>query len=145
MDIQIAKTDAEITECYPVLKALRPDLSAETFVSKIRDLQTAGYLLAYAVVIDSPVAVAGFRLGESLAWKRYLYVEDLATLDAERSKGYGANLLSWLMVYAGSEGCETLHLDSGVQRKDAHRFYQREGMRMASYHFSTTLLSKPLR
>ena len=28
-----------------------------------------------------------------------------------------------------------MHLDSGIQRKDAHRFYEREGMSLASVHF----------
>lgn len=28
-----------------------------------------------------------------------------------------------------------MHLDSGIQRKEAHRFYEREGMTMASFHF----------
>ena len=32
-------------------------------------------------------------------------------------------------------GYQQMHLDSGIQRKDAHRFYEREGMTMASFHF----------
>jgi hypothetical protein len=32
-----------------------------------------------------------------------------------------------------------MHLDSGIQRKDAHRFYEREGMSMASFHFVENL------
>lgn len=28
-----------------------------------------------------------------------------------------------------------MHLDSGTQRKDAHRFYEREGMSVAGFHF----------
>ena len=30
------------------------------------------------------------RLGENLAWGRYLYVDDLVTLPAQRSLGHGA-------------------------------------------------------
>jgi hypothetical protein len=44
-------------------------------------------------------------------------------------------LLSWLKERAEKEGCQQLHLDSGTQREDAHRFYGREGMKMASFHF----------
>jgi hypothetical protein len=42
------------------------------------------------------------------------------------------------------EGCEQMHLDSGIQRTEAHRFYQREGMTMASLHFVEKIASKPL-
>ena len=53
------------------------------------------------------------------------------------SGGYGKSLLDWLINYAKSEGCQQLALDSGVQRKAAHRFYtDHAGMTMNSYHFS---------
>jgi GNAT superfamily N-acetyltransferase len=94
-------------------------------------------------VTDRVVAVAGFRIGENLAWGRFLYVDDLATLPAHRSKGYGAKLLSWLMELAAKEGCQQMHLDSGIQRKDAHRFYEREGMTMASFHFVEIVAPNP--
>jgi GNAT superfamily N-acetyltransferase len=84
---------------------------------------------------DGVVAVAGFRVGENLAWGRFLYVDDLVTLTTHRSKGVGASLLSWLRDVASNEGCVQLHLDSGAQRKDAHRFYEREGMLVAGFHF----------
>ena len=61
------------------------------------------------------VAVAGFRVGENLAWGRFLYVDDLVTLSAHRSKGYGSKLLTWLKAFAVREGCMQLHLDSGIQ------------------------------
>ena len=59
----------------------------------------------------------------------------VVTLPGLRSHGYGAKLLSWLKEHAEKEGCQQLHLDSGIQRKDAHCFYEREGMKMASFHF----------
>ena len=136
MDVCIATTDREIAACYPVLKELRQDLVEAEFVPKIRGLEKRGYMIAFMTVAGKPVSVAGFRLGESLAWKRYLYVDDLVTLNQERSKGYGTVMLNWLTTFARDKGCSTFHLDSGIQRKDAHRFYEREGMQMASYHFA---------
>ena len=82
-------------------------------------------------------AVAGFRLSEALAWGKYMYIDDLVTASQARSKGYGGQLFDWLFEYAAAQGCEQIHLDSGVQRKDAHRFYEREGMTVSSLHFSS--------
>lgn len=59
------------------------------------------------------------------------------TAGSERSKGHGKALLGWLRQLALESGCDALHLDSGVQRKRAHRFYLREGLELSSYHFST--------
>ena len=86
-----------------------------------------------------PVAVAGFRLGESLAWGRYLYVDELVTLPEARSRGYGAALLAWLADFGRARGAAQLHLDSGKHRVDAHRFYEREGLVASSLHFRRSL------
>lgn len=135
MNIRIATTDTEIAACYPVMRELRPHIAENQFLSRIRSQENAGYRLAFVREPDGVAAVAGFRVGENLAWGRFLYVDDLVTLPAHRSKGYGARLLSWLKECAAREGCLQMHLDSGIQRKDAHRFYEREGMTMASLHF----------
>jgi len=135
MHIRIAITDVEIADCFPVMRELRPHIAEDQFLSRIRSQITSGYRLAFVQVMDRVIAVAGFRIGENLAWGRFLYVDDLVTLPAHRSKSYGAKLLSWLLELAAKEGCQQMHLDSGIQRKDAHRFYEREGMTMASFHF----------
>jgi GNAT superfamily N-acetyltransferase len=135
MNIRIATTDSEIAACYPVMRELRPHIAEDQFLSRVRRQEQTGYQLAFVEQSDVVVAVAGFRIGENLAWGRFLYVDDLITLPSHRSKGFGANLLSWLREFAAKEGCVQMHLDSGIQRKDAHRFYEREGMSMAAFHF----------
>ena len=135
MNIRVATADAEITACYPVMRELRSHIAERQFLSRVRNQEKAGYRLVYVQALSGVVAVAGFRIGENLAWGRFLYVDDLVTLSEHRSKGYGAELLSWLEEQAVKEGCEQMHLDSGIQRKEAHQFYQREGMTMTSFHF----------
>jgi GNAT superfamily N-acetyltransferase len=139
MSIRIATTDAEIEACHPVIRELRPHVPAGQFVARVRSQETASYRLAFVEAAEGVVAVAGFRIGENLAWGRFLYVDDLVTLAAARSRGHGAALLAWLRAHARREGCAQLHLDSGIQRKDAHRFYEREGMTMTSLHFAEKL------
>ena len=141
MSIRIATSDLEIAACYPAMRELRPHIAQDQFVSRIRGQEKAGYRLAFVEESGEAVAVAGFRLGESLSWSRFMYVDDLVTLTAHRSKGHGAKLLAWLKEHAVKEGCLQLHLDSGIQRKDAHRFYEREGMAMAAFHFTVKLES----
>lgn len=136
MDIRIATTDSEIAACYPVMRQLRPNIAEDHFLSRIRNQESTGYRLAFASQPDgSVIAVAGFRAGENLAWGRFLYVEDLVTSAAHRSKGVGSGLLAWLYEFAANEGCQQIHLDSGSQRHEAHRFYEREGMTRAGFHF----------
>ena len=142
-NIEIADTDQQINACYPIMHELRPHIKAEDFLQRIRYQQTSGYfLVAMKDVVDgieTVVAVAGFRIGENLAWGRFLYIDDLVTNTECRSKGYGSRLLEWLKAHASALDCEQLHLDSGLQRVDAHRFYEREGLPKSSFHFSTAI------
>lgn len=135
MNIRTAITDSEILACYPAMRELRPHIAEDQFLSRVRNQAKTGYRLLFVEESDGVVAVAGFRVGENLAWGRFLYVDDLVTLPSRRSKGFGVSLLSWLREFAAKEGCVQMHLDSGIQRKDAHRFYEREGMSISSFHF----------
>lgn len=139
MTIHIATTDAEIAACYPVMHALRPHIAEGQFLLRIRSQEATGYKLAFVQTPSGVVAVAGFRIGENLAWGRFLYVDDLVTLPSQRSMGHGTQLLAWLKDYASKNGCQQLHLDSGMQRKDAHRFYEREGLVVTGLHFMQDL------
>lgn len=139
MNIRIAATDDEIAACFPVMQALRPHLEAGEFVSRVRRQEKDAYRLAFVSDEQEVVAVAGFRLAENLAWGRFLYVDDLVTAPAQRSRGHGRALLAWLRRHALEQGCGQLHLDSGLQREDAHRFYAREGMAASGYHFAVKL------
>ena len=64
-----------------------------------------------------------------------MYVDDLVTNDADRSQGFGGQLLDWLIDHARQQDCDEFHLDSGIQRFAAHRFYFQKRMAIRSYHF----------
>lgn len=137
--IQIATTDDQIRACYPVMVQLRAHLTLHDFVTQVQSQMQSGYQLAYASNPECICSVAGFRISESLSWGRFLYVDDLITDAQMRSQHYGHQLLDWLVQYARQQDCAQLHLDSGLQRLDAHRFYQRESLQINSYHFSLKL------
>ena len=139
MEIDLAETDEDILACFPVIRHLRELQDATSFLRRVRSQQLSGYQLAALREGGDPLAVAGFRLGESLAWGRHLYVDDLVTLPEARSRGYGAALLAWLAEFGRARGVGQLHLDSGKQREDAHRFYEREGLEGSSIHFKRSL------
>ncbi len=136
MQIRQAGTDEDIQNCFGVITQLRPHLKADEFVSIVRTQMQDGYRLACVLESNEVVAVAGFRINRSLSWGKYLYVDDLITDETRRSRGFGKALLQWLKEEARNQGCAQFHLDSGVQRKDAHRFYEREGLALPAYHFA---------
>ena len=134
-----AVTDADVASAFPVMRQLRTQLEEATFVERVRAAERLGLRLVLHVVDGRVAAVAGFRLLEQLKNGLVLYVDDLVTDEAERSRGHGDALLHWLIAYARQQGCAAFELDSGVQRHGAHRFYLRHRMRISSHHFALDL------
>ena len=85
------------------------------------------------------VGLAVYRVSENTFAGRFLYVDDLVTDEAERSRGVGHALMAHLEQAAREAGCENLVLDSGTHRHRAHRFYFREGMVITSFNFKKAL------
>lgn len=138
--IRLIESQDDVRRCYDVMHELRTHLTMDEFVSQVgRQMERQGYKLACLENAGDVAAVAGFRFIEMLAWGRAMYVDDLVTAARARSKGYGGRLLDWLVELAKREGCVQFHLDSGVQRHGAHRFYLQKRMDITSYHFVMNL------
>ena len=133
----------ETARACAAMRELRPHLgSADEFAARVDGVQRPqGYRLvaSFEHGDSEAAAAAGFRMGDSLAWGRFMYVDDLVTREALRRRGHAAALMSWLRAEAERLGCDQLHLDSGVgpERWDAHALYFAHGLRIGAHHFQT--------
>ncbi|WP_078120497.1 GNAT family N-acetyltransferase [Thiosocius teredinicola] len=142
MKVKLAQTERDIDRISPVMRELRPAYSHEDLVAQIEKQQAFGYQLAFVELGDAVICVAGFVIGHKLAWGKHIYIDDLVTAEAHRSSGAGGLLIDWFKRYAAEQGCGQIHLDSGVQRFGAHRFYLREGFDINSHHFAISDLDQ---
>jgi GNAT superfamily N-acetyltransferase len=137
--ISLALGPQEIARTYPVMQELRPHLSLEQFCTQVVRQQSTGFQLAYLEQAGHIQAVAGFRITENLAWGKILFVDDLVTRADGHGRGFGSRLFDWLLAHARANGCAQFHLDSGVHRFGAHRFYLHKGMDITCHHFGLKL------
>jgi GNAT superfamily N-acetyltransferase len=132
-----AETADEIGRCHAVMKELRPHhQTVRNFIRQVQRQQRGGFRLIFLEADDVVRAVAGYRIYDLLFSGRTLYLDDLVTRAADRSRGFGGQLFDWLVAEARREGCAAFTLDSGVQRFDAHRFYLMKRMKIAAHHFT---------
>jgi GNAT superfamily N-acetyltransferase len=115
------------------------------------DPATATRRLTAAIVApDSVVLVAedgdrmvGFCTAyitiESVRFGRRCLVEELAVDPRRRSQGIGKALLEAAKDWARGAGASHLELDSGIDRAEAHRFYEREDPSWKSYSYGWVL------
>jgi GNAT superfamily N-acetyltransferase len=140
MEIQFAQSEQEILDCWEVVKELRPHLTDQQgFLQQVKEMMQDGYRMIYVVVKgsngDKAVAFAGFRNMQMLFTGKMIYIDDLCTLPAFRGKGYASQLLDYVHQLAKDTGKTAVHLDSGYQRKAAHRLYLQKGFELSSHHF----------
>lgn len=141
MHTKLAESDADLRRIAPVMLQLRTHFDEQGLIAQIKEQQKSGYRVAFVESDGEVLCVAGFVVGTKLAWGRHIYVDDLVTDASRRSEGAGKCMMDWLKSHARENGCEQLHLDSGVQRFAAHKFYLREGFKISSHHCSTADLS----
>ena len=107
--IRLLQATDDILRCFPLMADLRPHLREDEFVSRVRGQQREH----------------GYRLA--------VLEEDGAV------RAVAGFRIAECLAEARREGCEQLHLDSGVQRYEAHGFYLKNRLHITSHHFTRVL------
>lgn len=140
MNVKEVVTEKQLHEVLPVLQQLRTKLSKEEASSLFRKMKEENYkLFSLRNEEDEVVSLAGVAICTNFYNKKHVYVYDLVTAEAHRSKRYGNVLLSYIEDWGKENGCESIALTSAFPRLDAHRFYEREGYDKVSYSFHKKL------
>lgn len=135
MEIKFAEKEQDFIKCFEAIKALRPHLTLEQFLSLIPEMTKESYRLAFIEENGRAVSACGFRYMTTLFEGKYIYIDDLSTLPEARGKGHAGALFDFVVEIAKTEGLPAVHLDSGHQRFDAHRLYLNKGMKIVYHHF----------
>lgn len=144
MDTLIIKelqSQDEILQAFPVMKQLRTHLNEESYLNLVTQAQEKEYYRMFALYDNEEiVAVVGFQPMITLYYGKFIWVCDLVTDSSKRSKGYGEKLLAHVHEWAQANQYETVALSSGLQRTDAHRFYEEKmNYDKASFVFKKSL------
>jgi len=130
----------ELLKAFPIMKQLRTHLIEETYLNLILDMKKEGYKMFALYVDEEVVAVAGVIKLTNLYYGKHVWVNDLVTDINKRSNKYGQSLLSFINEWAKENGCDVVALSSGLQRVEAHKFYElKMGFDKTSYVFKKQL------
>ncbi len=133
--IQIADTNEKILKCKAALLDLRPHINPDEYLSILKNMVADGFILVFIEEDNQAVSVAGFRMEYKLHRGNSIYIDDVNTLPDYRKNGYAGQIMDWIIDYAKNNNIGQIHLDSGVHRYDAHRFYLKKGYNITSHHF----------
>lgn len=123
--IKELQSQDEILEAFPIMNQLRTHLDEATYLDLVQEAQEKDRYKMFALIDQNEiVAVIGFKPMTTLYYGRFVWVCDLVTDSNKRSKGYGEKLLSFVHEWAKENHYESVALSSGLQRHEAHRFYE---------------------
>ena len=129
----------ELDTIYELLVQLRPELSFKEFDDLVYDMRHMEYKMIGMLQRGELVTFAGVAVQTNFYHKRHLFVFDLVTDEKHRNRGYGKEMLEYLESYAKTAMCEKIVLSSGLQREDAHRFYEKNDFVKKSFIFVKAL------
>lgn len=141
LTVKELKSHDDIIKAFPVMKQLRTHLTEDSYVDLVKDAQENDrYKILALSDKDDIVAVIGFKPMITLYYGRFVWVCDLVTDVKQRSNGYGEKLLTYVHEWAKKNNYESVALSSGLQRLDAHRFYEdKMNYDKVSYVFKNSL------
>jgi ribosomal protein S18 acetylase RimI-like enzyme len=139
MKINQATEKEDFLKCWEVVNELRPKLDQDHYLTLMLYMIDEGYKLIYLEENGKAISICGYRVTTMLHRGRSIYIDDLCTLPEARGKGHAKKLLDYVQKEAQSEELQSIHLDSGHHRHDAHRLYLNFGFRISSHHFEMNL------
>ena len=141
MEIQELQSEEEWREAFHVMRELRHNLDEQEYLCLLDGMVEEGYRLFALRDSGVIISLAGVAVLTNFYYGRHVWVYDLVTASNTRSKGCGRRLLEFIEEFARRENCKVVALSSGLERTDAHRFYQKHmNYEKPSYVFRKTLI-----
>ncbi|WP_213421326.1 GNAT family N-acetyltransferase [Bhargavaea massiliensis] len=128
MDTLIIKeleSTSALLAAFPIMKQLRTHLDETTYLELVKEAKEKdSYRILALQDGNEIISVIGFKPMITLYYGRFVWVCDLVTDQNRSSGGSGQKLLDYVHDWAKENSYTSVALSSGLQREDAHRFYE---------------------
>lgn len=122
-------------------RSLRPELSSDYRAQMVRIIAAGGRMVV-AERAHRVVGLALYRWVLTTRSENRFYLDDLVVADDVRRHGIGYSLLRYLEAIATEGGAVAVELESGLARRDSHRFYERAGYEQFAVSFRKALSAR---
>ena len=120
------KKDSDVDTFRKLVKKQMSDSDKTILIAESNDVNVVGM----ASIIFLP------RLNQ----KNYeLYIPELIVTEKFQKKGIGIKIIDACVSLAKKKKCHKIRLESGLSRKEAHKFYKKLGFESKSFSFTKNL------
>jgi diamine N-acetyltransferase len=140
MIIKKLNTKSEIAPCFEILKQHHGHIKKADFLRYIDEiLQEKNYQMIGAFVDEKLVAIAGYWVLTRFYSGKYIQIGNMVVSQNQRNGGIGKKLLDFIENEGKKQNCEHFILDSRLDNKNSHLFYEQNGFEVMGYHFMKDL------
>lgn len=129
MDITIRPAaEKDVVPLIPLMEQLGYQINEADLLENVKLHLKPEYVLFVAEIAGKLIGFISIHIYQYPHLKDSLSRITALCVDADyRSFGIGGKLLAYAEEYIKSCGCKIIELTSGLQREDAHRFYEKYG------------------
>ena len=139
----VTATEADFPQVFPLIQALWNYNRYEEDATRAVYRQIVTGRESFALIARDGGRTLGFCHGDFFPtlWMCGVtcYLSGIITLESERGRGIGSAMIARVRTLARERGARAVILDSGLQRTDAHRFYEARGFVRSCYGFELAL------
>ena len=120
------------------------DLNLDKAIERLKFMENDNNYCTF-VALDTNMVVGFIGLMKGVGYEvdgMYAKITALAVNENYQRKGVGTQLNNQVEKWASENEITKIGLNSGIQRKEAHKFYEKQGYHLKSYSFSKTLERK---
>ncbi len=121
----------------PLIEALGYPATHEEVKQRIEKIVLDKTLTTFVAELNGKI-VGFIGLCKSFAYERnecYVRVTALVVSEEYRKKGIGTKLIQASEEWSRKEKASSIVLNSGINRKEAHKFYENKGYKIKGYSF----------
>jgi GNAT superfamily N-acetyltransferase len=130
----------DLKRFYPLMQELRNNLTYQNFLDIYQSAHLHdGYEIVAIESKNEILALMGYRILFDFVHGKHLYIDDLVSTEAYRSKGLGAKLLIYAEELASANGCKNLRLSTGIENEKGKQFYEKNLWKMRAVVYKKKL------
>ena len=133
--IKELRSPDEMQVAYPLILQLNPGLTAEAYMTMLREMIPNSYRMVGIFEGEACIAASGFWINTKLFSGRYIEIDNFVVDPQYRNRQVGKQLLDWILEEGKRNKCNIAVLDAYTENDKAHKFYFREGFFIRGYHF----------
>jgi RimJ/RimL family protein N-acetyltransferase len=131
LPIKKAQIPKDSEKILTLLKELRTELTLPHFIETYKQAhKNDDYQIVFLEEKNEVVALMGYRILYDFVHGKHLYIDDLVTKSDQRSKGYGAKLLTYAEELAAKLNSSGLRLCTGIENEQGKKFYQQNNWQL---------------